>query len=295
MTRLSLPPLLLLFLSSLFLSAQCVLNKWEATSFCKCIPNATLSCIASSLNYAISPGICFQSNYSIQRLNIPDNPSQPCLSCTKQWCLNQNLPICRGASLGEINPDTATGKEGDVEARCFQRDSPRDQLVVTLFLLTVFGLLLGAGVKSRIERAGLAAEMPWNAGRRWWEAWIPRRPEDFGFGRLNGGRETERGGYSERLRSDIMGSLCSKPGTHSGERITLAPSQSYGSRPQNGSASRPSDLREAAAAAAEQRLKTAQARGTNASNAQQGKLASQLASQKKYVPEQRQEEQLVWD
>jgi hypothetical protein len=54
------------------------------------------------------------------RLNIPDNPSQPCLSCTKQWCLNQNLPICAGASLGNTNPDTATGKEGDVEARCFR-------------------------------------------------------------------------------------------------------------------------------------------------------------------------------
>ncbi|TDL28457.1 hypothetical protein BD410DRAFT_222513 [Rickenella mellea] len=83
-------------------------NKWEATNFCKCI--------------------CFGSNYTILHLDIPDNPSKPCLSCTKQWCLNQNLPICAGATLGETDPDTATGKEGDVEARCFQRDSPRDQL-----------------------------------------------------------------------------------------------------------------------------------------------------------------------
>src|SRR5277367_4904343 len=66
------------------------------------------------------PGICFQSNYTILQLKIPDNPSKPCLSCTKQWCLNQNLPICAGASLGDTNPDTATGKEGDVEARCFR-------------------------------------------------------------------------------------------------------------------------------------------------------------------------------
>ncbi|KIL70815.1 hypothetical protein M378DRAFT_67089, partial [Amanita muscaria Koide BX008] len=131
--------------------SRCALNKWEATSFCKCI--------------------CFQSNYSILHLNIPDNPAQPCLSCTKQWCLNQNLPICAGASLGETNPDTATGKEGDVEARCFQRDSPRDQLVVTLFLLVVFGLLLAAGIKSRLEKAGLATEMElgWNSGQRWWQ------------------------------------------------------------------------------------------------------------------------------
>lgn len=68
-------------------------------------------------------GICFQSSYAILPLNIPDNPSQPCLSCTKQWCLNQNLPICAGASLGNTNPDTATGKEGDVEARCFRKVS----------------------------------------------------------------------------------------------------------------------------------------------------------------------------
>jgi hypothetical protein len=123
------------------------------------------------------------------RLNIPDNPSQPCLSCTKQWCLNQNLPICAGASLGNTNPDTATGKEGDVEARCFrtfyssfsfynkythlsyvERDSPRDQFVVTLFLLTVFGLLLGAGVKNRILKAGFTPELPWRRNNaRWWE------------------------------------------------------------------------------------------------------------------------------
>jgi hypothetical protein len=137
--------------------------------------------------HTTTSGICFQANYTILHLDNPDNPSQPCLSCTKQWCLNQNLPICAGASLGDTNPDTATGKEGDVEARCFreyipkplffaimlmmylERDSPRDQLVVTLFLLTVFGLLLAAGVKTRIAKAGLASELPWRSGRRWWE------------------------------------------------------------------------------------------------------------------------------
>jgi hypothetical protein len=54
-------------------------------------------------------------------------------------------------------------------ADCLERDSPRDQLVVTLFLLTVFGLLLGAGVKNRMMKAGLSADMSWNTGRRWWE------------------------------------------------------------------------------------------------------------------------------
>ncbi|KAF5356032.1 hypothetical protein D9756_003776 [Leucocoprinus leucothites] len=174
--------LCLLALSLLLLTsrATAALNKWEATNFCKCI--------------------CFQSNSTILHLVNPDNPSQPCLSCTKQWCLNQNLPTCAGASLGDTNPDTATGKEGDVEARCFQRDSPRDQLVVTLFLLTVFGLLLAAGVKTRIAKAGLAAELPWHNGRRWWETWGSGRQGDhFDLGQMPRGSDYERLAHGDEL------------------------------------------------------------------------------------------------
>ncbi|KAH9835567.1 uncharacterized protein C8Q71DRAFT_762605 [Rhodofomes roseus] len=161
---------ILLFLCYSAVSVNAILgHKWEATDFCKCI--------------------CFQ-NYTILHMQIPDNPKQPCLSCTKQWCLNQNLPICANAKLGDANPDTATGKEGDVEARCFQRDSPRDQLVVTIFLLTVFGLLLGAGIKGRMVKAGLDPSLPWSAGRRWWEAWVPQRqPEDIRLDLSNRVRE----------------------------------------------------------------------------------------------------------
>ncbi|KAG2366547.1 hypothetical protein BDR07DRAFT_1395794 [Suillus spraguei] len=133
---------------------EATMNKWEVTNFCKCI--------------------CFSANYTILSLNIPDNPSKPCLSCTKQWCLDQNLPICDGASLGDTDPDTATGLEGDVEARCFQRDSPRDQLVVTLFLLIILGLLLGVSIKNRMLKAGLDSSTAWSASRRWWEEWLPR-------------------------------------------------------------------------------------------------------------------------
>lgn len=171
---------LLFILSCCTLPVEGALNKWEATNFCKCI--------------------CFGSNYTILHLDIPDNPSKPCLSCTKQWCLNQNLPICAGASLGDTDPDTATGKEGDVEARCFQRDSPRDQLVVTLFLLTVFGLLLGAGIKSRMEKAGLDTSIAWATSRRWWEEWVPRRqPEDFALS------DRRFGGSRERRGRDYVG------------------------------------------------------------------------------------------
>ncbi|KIJ25750.1 hypothetical protein M422DRAFT_236822 [Sphaerobolus stellatus SS14] len=156
-------------------------SKWEASSFCKCI--------------------CFQ-NYTILPLSEPENPSKPCLSCTKQWCLDKKLDICVDASLGDINPDTATGKEGDVEARCFKRDSPRDQLVVTLFLLTVFGLLVGAGIKSQMDKAGinLDTNMAWDAaraGRRWWENMLPARQVEFNLGALpwSSSRRRERGEY----------------------------------------------------------------------------------------------------
>jgi hypothetical protein len=76
----------------------------------------------------------------------------------------------------DLDTDTGTGKEGDVEARCFsefehhahakshflelrptdrlrslpvERDSPRDQLVVTCFILIVVGLLLTAAIRNR--------------------------------------------------------------------------------------------------------------------------------------------------
>jgi hypothetical protein len=49
-----------------------------------------------------------------------------------------------------------------------ERDSPRDQLVVTLYLLTVFGLLLGAGIKGKMIKAGLDTTVP----LKWWEVSI---------------------------------------------------------------------------------------------------------------------------
>ncbi|KAI5124648.1 hypothetical protein M0805_004257 [Coniferiporia weirii] len=159
-------------------------HKWEATSFCKCI--------------------CFGTNYTILHLDLPDNPSKPCLSCTKQWCINQNLPKCMGATIGDPDPDTATGKEGDVEARCFQRDSPRDQLIVTIFLLTIFGLLLGAGIKGKMVKAGIDTSINWNTGKRWWETLFPRTQLDgINLGdRISLARRSQD---SERRREEYTG------------------------------------------------------------------------------------------
>ncbi|KEP47399.1 putative transmembrane protein [Rhizoctonia solani 123E] len=159
------------FLGLVFVSgvnADLIGNSKDIMNFCKCI--------------------CF-SNYTILPIYHPTT-DKPCLSCTKQWCLDQKLDICAGAKLGDSNPDTATGKEGDVEARCFQRDSPRDQLVVTLFLLIVFGLLLGAAVKGRMEKAGFDSATLWSRRRNWYEAFVPSRmPDTLPLGSNNHRRE----------------------------------------------------------------------------------------------------------
>ena len=42
-----------------------------------------------------STGICF-TNSTIIPLYRPADPSKPCLSCTRQFCLDQKLTICRG-------------------------------------------------------------------------------------------------------------------------------------------------------------------------------------------------------
>ncbi|PVG03350.1 hypothetical protein CPB86DRAFT_779689 [Serendipita vermifera] len=155
------------------------LTQWEGTHWCKCI--------------------CF-SNYTILPLIQPDKPSQPCLSCTKQWCLDQELPMCQGAVLEPTDPDTATGKEGNVEARCFERDSPRDQLVVTVFLIMVFGLLVGAAIKGRMEQTNLSINL--NTGtQRWWEACLPSRQRDNPFDRGSRNR-TRSGGYIDLNTED---------------------------------------------------------------------------------------------
>ncbi|CED83193.1 hypothetical protein [Phaffia rhodozyma] len=62
--------------------------------------------------------ICFQ-NSTIIPLYLPNDRKHPCASCTKAFCLDQKLPICKDASLGHINLDITSGTEGDVEARCF--------------------------------------------------------------------------------------------------------------------------------------------------------------------------------
>lgn len=42
------------------------------------------------------------------------------LYSNRQFCLDQKLSICKDASIGDADPDTATGNEGDIQTRCFR-------------------------------------------------------------------------------------------------------------------------------------------------------------------------------
>ncbi|GJE86103.1 hypothetical protein PsYK624_021830 [Phanerochaete sordida] len=114
-----------------------------------------------------------------------------------------------------------------------------------------------------------------------------------------------------------MGSLCSKPGTHSEDGTQLrrvasarpAPRARPSARPKgkgqtlghdgNGQShdGRPDDPRSAAAQAAEERLKAAKTRGVVSANPNHGKLSAQLEANKAQprVPQEREQERLVWD
>ncbi|CEQ38793.1 SPOSA6832_00248 [Sporobolomyces salmonicolor] len=130
MARLSPLLPLLLILGTFLLLAQPTqaLSPFSSTamSFCKCRCNSTSTIIP---------------------LYRPQLASNPCLSCTRQFCLDQKLPQCVGVEHPEEDPDTGTGEEGDVEARCFQRDSPKSHFIVISFLVIVGTLLVFAGLK----------------------------------------------------------------------------------------------------------------------------------------------------
>ncbi|KAK9376253.1 uncharacterized protein V1513DRAFT_439755 [Lipomyces chichibuensis] len=85
------------------------------TSFCKCT--------------------CF-TNSTIIRMPEELSPNQSCSECTRKFCLNYNLPICKDAV-----------EDTDVSTICFQRDSVKDEAIVILFIILAGGLLLYALAK----------------------------------------------------------------------------------------------------------------------------------------------------
>ncbi|GAA5950400.1 hypothetical protein JCM3765_004533 [Sporobolomyces pararoseus] len=115
-------------------------------------PTHALSPLSSSSSSSSGMSFCRCAcfgNSTIIPLYRPTTPSAPCLTCTRQFCLDQKLTQCVGAKgpKGDEDLDTATGEEGDVEARCFQRDSPKSHFIVVCFLIIVSTLLILAGLK----------------------------------------------------------------------------------------------------------------------------------------------------
>ncbi|KAL6246591.1 hypothetical protein RBB50_006829 [Rhinocladiella similis] len=68
------------------------------------------------------------------------NRKLSCSDCTRAFCLDYNLPICKEA------------EEEDVFTTCFQRDSLKDETVVVVFIFATAGLLGWALVKPWIDR-----------------------------------------------------------------------------------------------------------------------------------------------
>ncbi|KIX02409.1 uncharacterized protein Z518_08350 [Rhinocladiella mackenziei CBS 650.93] len=138
--------------------------KSSATSFCKCI------CFNNSTIIALNPPPSSSQSPSLHNLDIrspdtdpdsfdsyPEPDSGPvtrrepadstrphhkptCADCTRAFCLDYNLPICKNA------------RDEDVFTTCFQRDSLKDEAVVVIFVFATAGLLAWALVKPWIDR-----------------------------------------------------------------------------------------------------------------------------------------------
>ncbi|KAK9433524.1 hypothetical protein V1505DRAFT_397733 [Lipomyces doorenjongii] len=104
-----------ILVSFLFLLLILLPSASAVTSFCKCT--------------------CF-TNSTIIRMPEELSPNQSCSECTRKFCLNYNLPICKDAV-----------EDTDVSTFCFQRDSVKDETIVILFIILAGGLLLYALVK----------------------------------------------------------------------------------------------------------------------------------------------------
>ncbi|KAK4248081.1 hypothetical protein C7999DRAFT_40710 [Corynascus novoguineensis] len=76
----------------------------------------------------------------------PRSSSTSCKQCNRAFCLKYNLPICKDA------------EEKDIKTSCFQRDSPKDRVIVWGFIIGTAGLLGWAALRRVIDSARRA---PW--------------------------------------------------------------------------------------------------------------------------------------
>ncbi|CAG8168736.1 unnamed protein product [Penicillium salamii] len=141
---------LLLLLFTLLSLASLTLAS-TPTSFCKC------TCFSNSTIIPLDPAKSESSIDHVLRFSerAPSSELEPsdehtkraqkyrslsCNDCNRKFCLDYELPICKGA------------KEDDVFTTCFQRDSKKDEAVVFIFIFATGGLLAWAACKPWIER-----------------------------------------------------------------------------------------------------------------------------------------------
>ncbi|KAJ5457621.1 hypothetical protein N7475_009009 [Penicillium sp. IBT 31633x] len=143
----------LLLLCFAFLSLTSLVAASTPTSFCKC------TCFSNSTIIPLNPAKSESSSGIDHLLRSYAHTSSPelqhtdghmkraqkyrtlnCNDCNRKFCLDYELPTCKGA------------KEEDVYTTCFQRDSRKDEAVVFIFIIATGGLLAWAVCKPWIER-----------------------------------------------------------------------------------------------------------------------------------------------
>ncbi|KAE8154846.1 hypothetical protein BDV25DRAFT_147092 [Aspergillus avenaceus] len=119
-------------------------------SFCKC------TCFTNSTIIPLDPAkpeaTSLVGAYLLSRNGFGDhdgvanekrgNKYRPlsCNDCNRKFCLDYDLPTCKGA------------KEDDVFTTCFQRDSRKDEAIVFIFIIATGGLLAWAVCKPWVEK-----------------------------------------------------------------------------------------------------------------------------------------------
>ncbi|KAI7862750.1 hypothetical protein BDF14DRAFT_1885749 [Spinellus fusiger] len=88
---------------------------------------------------------CFcGSNSTI--FELPRVDTKPCSGCTKQFCLeNVQDGICDGIA-------DETCPSNDFRTACFARDSFKDEIIIRMLLVMIFGLVVFAAAKPHIDR-----------------------------------------------------------------------------------------------------------------------------------------------
>ncbi|KAJ5981625.1 hypothetical protein N7499_009323 [Penicillium canescens] len=144
----------LLLLLFTFLALTSLTAASTPTSFCKCtcFSNSTIipldpakSETSSGIDHVLH---FYERNFASSELEHTDEyrkraqtyRSLSCNDCNRKFCLDYELPTCKGA------------KEDDVFTTCFQRDSRKDEAVVFIFIFATAGLLAWAACKPWIER-----------------------------------------------------------------------------------------------------------------------------------------------